>query len=66
MKKYKLTVLYPTSNKYEIEQSFEKEIECDYYEISKGSYEFYIDEGGNDDTCIASYPVNFTIVELIK
>ena len=29
MKKYKLTVLYPTSNKYEIEQSFEKEIKCD-------------------------------------
>ncbi len=65
MKKYKLTVLYPTSNKYEIGQSFEKEIYCDYYDVKKGSYRFYIDEG-EVDTCIASYPVNFTIVELLK
>jgi len=61
MKKYKITILYPTSNQYAYGQTKERIIEGSMI-MGDHAYKFYNEK----NAFIASFPVQLSIVEVIN
>lgn len=61
MKHYDLKILYPSSNKWGNEQSFEKTVQATDVVINNGCYQFF-----DGPELKASYPVGLTIILRIE